>query len=154
MIELEGKHDIWKFHGEGHYIVIPINGSINTYRENVMGRGLALQAKRRYNELPAITARCIAVRGLQVFEMSILTLFMFPTKFAWKYDSDIGLIRRSCLQLQEIADSWSNIKHHDWSIKKIYMPRVGCGNGNLNWNDVSLILDEILDDRFIVVEDK
>ena len=35
---------------------------------------------------------------------------------------------------------------------KIYLPKVGCGNGKLDWKNVELILDKYLDERFIVVD--
>ncbi len=31
------------------------------------------------------------------------------------------------------------------------LPRVGCGNGSLDWEDVQPILERHLDDRFILV---
>jgi hypothetical protein len=33
----------------------------------------------------------------------------------------------------------------------VIMPRPGCGNGRLRWQDVSKVLSDILDDRFVVV---
>lgn len=75
------------------------------------------------------------------YEMSLAT---FPTKNHWKEKSDITLITKSAIHLMEMADKFG------WT--KIYMPPVGCGLGQLNYNcTVKPVLNGILDDRFITV---
>jgi hypothetical protein len=73
----------------------------------------------------------------------IFTLFSFPTKYHWKEDSDVTLICKSAEQLVEMCNKFN--------ITKCYLPPVGCGAGNLKWNNVEPWLSVILDDRFIVV---
>jgi len=53
------------------------------------------------------------------------------------------LIRQSARQLVEMADKFG------WG--SVVLPRPGCGNGGLDWDDVRPILEAILDDRFTVV---
>ena len=49
--------DIWEHHNDGsRYIVIPTNIGWKTNGHNVMGAGLALQAKTRYPSSPTSTA--------------------------------------------------------------------------------------------------
>jgi hypothetical protein len=45
----------------------------------------------------------------------------------------------------------------EWSekfipLETVYIPRVGCGNGRLNWDTVRPLLSIYLNDKFIVVD--
>lgn len=67
----------------------------------------------------------------------------FPTKHHWRDSSDIGLIKQSARQLVEMTD----VK--GW--KRVYLPRPGCANGQLDWERmVKPVLLLLLDDRFII----
>lgn len=44
--------NIWKYHERGCWIVITTNGDVKQDGSNVMGRGIALQAKKQYPLLP------------------------------------------------------------------------------------------------------
>lgn len=44
--------NIWDYHEKGYWIVITTNGTVKANGEAVMGRGVALQAKRKYQGLP------------------------------------------------------------------------------------------------------
>ena len=77
--------------------------------------------------------------GSQCF--SVIT---FPTKHHWTEDSDITPICKSCEQLVDICNKFG--------ITTCYLPPVGCGCGNLNYESiVKPWISQILDDRFIVV---
>ena len=60
----------------------------------------------------------------------------------WACKADIKLIERSCHQLVELTDRMG------W--KSVLLPRMGCGRGELNWEDVKKVVEPLLDDRFIV----
>jgi O-acetyl-ADP-ribose deacetylase (regulator of RNase III) len=69
----------------------------------------------------------------------------FPVKHQWFDEkADIFLIRRSAKQLVDLANmtNWQTIA----------MPRPGCGNGGLDWEDVKPVIESILDDRFVVIQ--
>jgi len=131
--------DIWEFHKQGNWIVVPTNGSLNSKGEAIMGKGLALEAKRRLPDLPQWLGLRISTEGNSVFGNSKYHLFTFPTKHDWKKMADLSLIKESAkgLAFTRIAGT-------------IYLPRVGCGNGGLNWEDVKPVLEKYLDDRFMV----
>jgi hypothetical protein len=61
----------------------------------------------------------------------------------WKAKSDLALIKHSAEELVELTDT------HGW--KKVCLPRVGCGQGELSWESVYNLINPILDDRFYVI---
>lgn len=52
-------------------------------------------------------------------------ILSFPTKIHWRDNSDIDLIKRSCIQLEQLID-----KH---GYTHVILPRPGCSNGKLSW---------------------
>jgi len=141
--------NIWEFRreGEGKYIVIPTNGSVKSNGECVMGRGLAFQAKVKFPNLPKELGERIKQYGNQVFLWTKYRLITFPVKHNWWEKADINLIIESCNQLMEI------FKYNLTGLPTpVYLPKVGCGNGKLNWSEVEPFLEQLLDDRFIVCE--
>lgn len=116
-----------------------------------MGRGVALQAKKRYPGLAKLVGTAIRQYGNHVlrFLCSVngvhSTLFTFPTKHVWWKPSDLELIKRSTMELQ-----W-------WAVKMpestFYLPRPGCSNGGLKWEDVKPVLEEVgLPDNVVVID--
>lgn len=139
--------DIWRFHDKGFSIVIPTNGAVRQDGACVMGRGLAKQAAQRYSEFPYTLGRQIKLFGNHVYLDRITRLFSFPVKHHWTEPADLKLIARSVEELKELC------RHSSLSIlkTKVYMPRVGCGNGGRDWKEVKPILRTLSDD-FIVVQ--
>ena len=144
------KGNIWDYWKQGNWIVIPTNGYIKKDGSCVMGRGLALQAKLKFPKLAKeLGDRIKSCNDCQIFDYRIVT---FPVKKNWWEKADLKLIEESAKDLQclIIDRDYCNCCKN---IKEIYLPKVGCGNGRLNWkNDVEPILDKYLDERFIVVE--
>jgi hypothetical protein len=110
-----------------------------------MGRGCARQAAARFLELPRKLASRISAEGNHVFYFPEYRLITFPVKHNWWEAADSGLIERSARELLKIIEV-KKIK------EAVYLPRPGCGNGRLNWEDVKKILSPILkSDRFHIV---
>ncbi|KKK86430.1 hypothetical protein LCGC14_2763320 [marine sediment metagenome] len=128
-------------------IVIPTNGDVNRHGAAVMGRGLALQAARRWPLMPKVLAEYLRAEGNHVFDVykprRLPTLLTFPVKQHWRERADIDLIERSAQELVAKVDRLA--------YRQVALPRVGCGNGSLNWADVLPILERHLDDKFILV---
>ena len=138
--------NIWDYHKGDDYIVIPTNGTIKKNGELVMGRGLALQAKLRYPELPLFLGKLVSDFGNHLFRLDQYKLLSFPVKDNWWEVASLELIEESTKQLAGSIGLASGIRGN------IYLPRVGCGNGKLSWSQVKSILEKcLLDDRFIVV---
>lgn len=151
MKELRG--NIWSLiNEEFNTICITTNGTIKRNGEAVMGAGIAKEAKERYPDLPARLAISIKTDGNKprlLKRDNGLYLFSFPVKHNWWENADITLIERSAKLLPTYIDSLNQRFKTD--IKKVLIPRPGCGNGKLNWSDVKPVIEPHLDDRFYIV---
>lgn len=148
MIEHPESADLWSFYGEGHPIVITTNGAMNGRGECVMGRGVALQAKQRFPGLPKSLGKILRSDGNHVYWFPTLHLFTFPVKETWTDTASYSLIEQSARELMTTA----NEMPEDLLYLPIFMPRPGCGNGRLHWAHVKPRIENILDDRFVIVE--
>jgi hypothetical protein len=134
--------------------VITTNGTIKKNGECVMGRGCALEAARKNRDLPKVLGNLLKAHGNHCFILFRgnplvldVPIASFPVKHEWYQKADIELIKRSCGELVELANDQGWID--GW--KQVVLPRPGCGNGQLRWEDVKPVLAPILDDRFHVI---
>ena len=130
--------------------VITTNGTVKKNGECVMGRGCALEAKRKFPWLPKMLGADITAWGNKPHNYKHshamdFYLWTFPVKHNWYERADLDLIKRSA---QYFADYFS---HPELDESVIVMPRPGCGNGGLRWEDVRPVLEPILDDRFHII---
>ncbi len=141
MIEAIG--DLWIYPCNARCVTT--NGVVKSNGELVMGKGVALQAARRYIYLPIQAGYKVKTFGnhLFVFQFSGEHIITFPTKHHWRDKSNIALIEASARRLMQAAD------HFKWD--EVAMTRPGCGNGQLLWDDVKKVIAPILDDRFVVL---
>lgn len=153
--------DIWDFQLRYDAIAITTNGFVKKNGEAVMGRGVALEAAKKYPEFPKHLGQILKEFGNNVWPFSFDQwngeeayediIFSFPVKPeygprgepGWRSKADIGLIKRSAEQLVQYMD--------EIHFARIVIPRPGCGNGGLKWEDVKPVIQPILDDRFTVV---
>jgi hypothetical protein len=134
--------NLWEFDGT---IAITTNGFVKRDRTCVMGRGCAREAAARFPNLPSDLGRRIRSEGSHVFHFPEHRLITFPVKHNWWEAADPGLIERSARELLKIIEV-KKIK------EAVYLPRPGCGNGRLKWEDVKKILSPILrSDQFHIV---
>ena len=71
-------------------------------------------------------------------------MISFPTKYHWRLDGDIQLIKRSAQELVILLENNP--------AKRVLLTRPGCGNGNLRWSEVKVMIQDILvDNKFIIV---
>lgn len=131
-------------------VCVTVNGYVKKNGEAVMGRGTAAQAAQRWQSLSRWTGRWIKANGNTVQLIVPLRLLTFPVKPAkgtsdgqnvvrhmrWRYPkgsvvpgwamkADLALIKRSLARLAQ----WQ--KFCDW--ERVYLPRPGCGAGELDW---------------------
>lgn len=159
---LEAFGDIWKHQNKYDAVVITTNGFVKKNGEAVMGRGIALEACSKYPDFPKRLGGILKEYGNYTwlhefdrwngeadYQEWVFTLPVKPAigpngEMGWKAKADINLIVFSLGQLVRMVDGVG--------IKKVVMPRPGCGNGGLKWEDVKPIIEPLLDDRFTVME--
>lgn len=166
MIELAG--DL--FSSKGGAICLTTNGDVRVNGAAVMGRGVALQAKKRWPGIERTLGWYLMDRGNRVHHLTMYRtddlagsiwlpdgtedlsrwycvpwhIVSLPVKHHWRDKADPALIERSLLQLKELSR---------YIAGTILLPRPGCGNGGLSWREVQPFVAQILDsDRFVVVE--
>ncbi len=137
--------NLWEV--EADLRVISTNPIVNRHAAAVMGRGCALEAKARVPDIEYHFAKLLKTHGNRVMRLARLSdgsgLASFPVKHHWKDEADPDLIRRSAKQLAALADKFG--------YERVVLPRPGCGNGRLCWDDIKPILADVLDDRFAVI---
>jgi O-acetyl-ADP-ribose deacetylase (regulator of RNase III) len=115
-----------------------VDAIINTVNTvGVMGKGVALQFKRRWPEnFRAYESACksnsVKVGEMFIFDNGALLLpkyiVNFPTKQHWRSDSRLEFIEAG---LKDLVQQIRRL-----NIRSIAMPPLGCGNGGLAWEDV------------------
>lgn len=124
---------------------------VNTVNcEGVMGKGIALDFKRRFPQMFAdYVVRCSRheVRlGQPYLYKSLLSpwILNFPTKDHW----------RSVARIEDIVTGLTYLERHYkvWGIQSIAVPPLGCGNGGLEWKVVGKTLYRYLKRLEIPVE--
>lgn len=154
MLEVFG--NIWDFHAQKEVVFIPTNGVVNDIGENIMGVGVAKQAADLFPDLKRRLGIRIQKFGNRCHYFHDIRVGSFPTKWHFREDSNLNLIRKSATELVEYhSQIFHNPEAYDFvdEDKKIYLVRPGCGYGNLSWeSEVKPVLKNILDDKFIIVE--
>jgi len=121
----------------------------------VMGKGLALQFKNKYPEnfkvyFNLCKLKCFNIGDLLAVKEKNKIIINFPTKEHWSDPSKYEYLLAGFHSLPEI------IKGYD--IKSIAVPKLGCGNGGLDWNVVKPLLESNLGslpiDSFIYLEEQ
>jgi len=146
---LEAFGDFWIEPGDVH--VITTNGTVKANGRCVMGRGVAKQAKVRFPGIDKELGRQLIKDGNRVHPLGLWALangrvyniYSFPVKHNWWEKADLDLIARSCEELTAIVPT---------DFDRIVMVRPGCGNGQLDWEEVKPILASYLNNRFMIVE--
>ena len=133
--------NLWDYY-EKATIVITTNGSLKKSGECVMGKGCAFEAKKKFPWVAKVLGTLIIEGGNKVFYLGD-GLVSFPVKHNWWEKADLELIERSSIELVNLTN------HYKW--KTVVVPRPGCGNGGLEWNEVKPILKRYLDDKFLVI---
>lgn len=137
--------ELWDYYGKPNTVVcITTNGTVKKSGEAVMGRGCAEEAKARFPKLPAVLGAFIKRFGNRPWwghTDGFEGLASFPVKHNWWEQADLELIRESAKRLFDWAAN-----HHETFV----LPRPGCGNGRLTWEQVRPVI-EFLPDNVLVI---
>lgn len=104
--------------------------TVNTV--GVMGKGIAADFKKYYPEMfEEYKRRCfnneLNIGDLFLYKTSNKWILNFPTKKHWRSPSKVEYIEAGLKKLVEEASKLQ--------ITDIAMPKLGCGNGGLNWEE-------------------
>jgi hypothetical protein len=135
------KGNMWDVYEETDLFCITTNSTLNKKGELVMGKGIALQAKQRFPDLPRMAGRLIVsetVYGLMVCHMPVTPIGLFQTKIHWRNPSLPSVIEIS------VNNLISYIKvRPDW--KRIDLNFPGVNNGKLKKELVMPIIEKLPD---------
>lgn len=125
MLELIEKGNI--FNSSCEYLVNPVNCV------GVMGKGLALEFKNKYPlnfevYKKACDSASFNIGNLLIVPVDNKFIVNFPTKKHWRNKSDLEFIK---IGLEELK-----VAIKEFNIKSIALPKLGCGLGGLDWNEV------------------
>ena len=126
--------------------------------KGVMGKGIALEFKKRFPEcvLPyktAVASRNLAPGTLLYVRLIVYTdlffakkpaVILFATKDHWRDKSQIEWIDRGLSSLRN--------HYRQWQIDSIALPQVGCGLGGLPWTEVKQLIEQYLSSEPVDVE--
>lgn len=120
----------------------PAQTLVNTVNTvGVMGKGIALEFKTRFPDMfEAYKLACedgeLTVGKLHIWRTSTPWVLNFPTKTTWRKPSTLDYIERG---LETFCKNYRKA-----GITSISFPPLGCGNGQLNWNDVRPLMERYL----------
>ena len=112
--------------------VITTNGYVKNDGRAVMGRGTAYEATQLQKGIDRILGDYILAWGNRPFLLPG-NMASLPVKHHWKEKADVELIS---LSLGRLFDLWNSIGR-----PKLYLPRPGCGNGQLSWYHVRSLVE-------------
>lgn len=127
---------------EGDIFDSPAQVIVNTVNTvGVMGKGLALSFKQRYPEMfnrykSACEKHLLTVGKLMLFYEIDHWILLFPTKENWRNPSKIEYIESG---LMKFVSTYA-----DKGITSIAFPKLGCGNGELDWDVVKPLMESYL----------
>lgn len=113
--------------------------TVNTV--GVMGKGIALTFKQVFPEmferyLALCEAKRIEVGNLWLYRTEHKWVLNFPTKKHWRSPSKLEYLEAG---LEKFVDTFAQEK-----ITSIAFPQLGCGNGELEWEDVQPLMAKYL----------
>lgn len=143
-------------YGTGDHLQADAQALVNTVNcVGVMGKGIALQFKRRYPDTfidyeKACKRGDVAIGSMFVTETGQLYgpqyIINFPTKKHWRAPSQLSYIDAGLTDLIRVL--------RERHITSIAIPPLGAGNGGLSWQDVHPELvaacEELPDVRFVL----
>lgn len=138
--------DLWVVPAE--WRVITTNGFTTRLGRAVMGRGVALQAKNLFPELPNLLGIQLEREGNIPHVFEAYHLVTLPVKPQTGPNGLPGYLARADLTL--IEQSLARLVQLPLQ-GPIAIPRPGCGAGGLTWESVQPIVVKYLDERFVLV---
>ena len=127
---------------EGDLFGSPAQVLVNTVNTvGVMGKGIALEFKKRYPDMfQNYKEQCanhkLVIGKLMLWYAPDHWLLQFPTKEHWRKPSKLEYIEKGLMAFSR--------RYVDYNISSIAFPKLGCGNGDLDWMDVKPLMEKYL----------
>ena len=127
---------------EGDLFKSPAQVIVNTVNTvGVMGKGIALSYKNRYPEMFKKYQKVCDNKQLQIGKLMLwygpdYWVLLFPTKKHWRNPSKLEYLE---LGLEKFINTYA-----EKQITSIAFPQLGCGNGELDWQDVRPLMEKYL----------
>ena len=129
---------------EGDIFKSPAQVIVNTVNTvGVMGKGIALEFKKRYPDMfQAYRDICdrkkLKTGSLMLYYEPDHWVLLFPTKENWRNPSRMEYIEAG---LAKFCRTYA-----EKGITSVAFPKLGCGNGELNWSEVQPVMEKYLRD--------
>ncbi len=120
----------------------PAESYVNTVNcDGFMGKGIALEFMLRYPSMyEDYKKRCIEkkinVGKIEYYNIGSNNIINFPTKKSFKFPSNIKWIEEG---LEDFVKTYKGK-----NIKSVAFPKLGCGNGGLEWTKVKVLMEKYL----------
>lgn len=116
-----------------------IVNTVNTV--GVMGKGLALTYKKKYPDMFEAYQRVCEKKQLKTGKLMLYYapdhwILLFPTKENWRFPAKLEYIESGLMKFVQY--------YAQKNITSIAFPRLGCGNGELNWDEVKPLMEKHL----------
>lgn len=113
--------------------------TVNTV--GVMGKGLAAAFKARFPDMAKAYRKLCAAKQFQIGQLWLWKapdqwVLNFPTKKHWRNPSKLSYV--------EVGLKKFVAQYEERGIHEIAFPRLGCGNGELDWQDVRPLMESYL----------
>lgn len=144
--------NIWDFYNDHNWLVIPTNTITNFRHHAIMGKGMALDAKKRFKDIDVLYGKYLesTIHSSNPFFYDDVHLILFPTKYDWLDDSVLDLIKKNCYYMVDRVIE-KNL-NRPGTIQNVYLPALGCGCGGLKWEYIKEEISAILaSDMFNIV---
>lgn len=135
-------------HVEGDLLAADVDALVNTVNcVGIMGKGIALQFKRRYPGVFTAYAQACKRHEVTIGKMFVVPtdqimgprlVINFPTKKHWRSPSQIDYIEQGLIHLRQVI--------RQYGIASIAIPPLGSGSGGLDWSEVKPMIIRALED--------
>ena len=159
------KRDLFDVTPKVAAICITTNGSIRRDGAAVMGRGVARRAARLWPSVPSQLGLLLRAHGNMVHYLGVVglcgtlrhwnfgpRLFSFPVKYEWRQKADINLITESMRQLVSTLEQTGMLNLDRATAHEIWLPKPGCGNGQLSWPEVERAIEPYMHPDIKIVD--
>lgn len=123
------------FHSPAHVLV----NTVNT--DGVMGKGIALGFKNKYPDMfkkyqKFCANNMLDIGTLWIYNAGPKWVLNFPTKKHWRNKSEYEYIEKGLKKFVET--------YQEKGITSIAFPKLGCGNGGLDWGIVKGLMEKYM----------